>query len=235
MGLLRKTIATTVMMASFSSFAAVNVEFDVAIEPMLVNGEEVNALLSQMTHVELPDGPNQLVVRVSKLIRENGVFTKFKSEPVVMTFDVSNADIIVEPGKKFTSVQEVGDFETKPTLKLSYKNGEALNAHTGVLTRGKGILRDYGDELAAYNMANDYTFSFAGKTTEPVAALEETLISVTHSEVAADASPVKKTEKSQEGVKISLRETVKVESLKGQFKSLTPTEKKEFLSWAIMQ
>nr|WP_268895524.1 DUF2057 family protein [Grimontia sedimenti] len=140
-------------MASFSSLAAVNVEFDVSIEPMLVNGEEVSSLLSQMTKVELPDGPNQLVVRVSKLIRENGVFTKFKSEPVVVTFDVSNTDVLVEPGKKFDSAQEVGDFKTKPTLKVSYNNGQILDVHTGVLQRGKGILRDYGEELAAYNLA----------------------------------------------------------------------------------
>lgn len=232
MGLLRRTIATTAIMASFSSLAAVNVEFDVSIEPMLVNGREVDALLSQMTHVELPDGPNQLVVRVSKLIRENGVFTKFKSEPVVMTFDISDADLIVEPGKKFTSVQEVGDFETKPTLKLSYKNGETLNAHTGVLIRGKGIFRDYSEELAAYNMANDYTFSFAGNTSEPVAPLESTLdVAAKQSDVVVDI----KSEKSQESVKVSLRETVKVENLKGQFRSLSPTERKEFLSWAIMQ
>ena len=78
MRLVRSTIIAAGIMASFSSFAAVNVDFDVEIEPLLINGEEVSSFVSQMTKTELNDGPNQMVVRVSKLIRQNGVHTKFK-------------------------------------------------------------------------------------------------------------------------------------------------------------
>ncbi|KOO12093.1 hypothetical protein AKJ18_25745, partial [Vibrio xuii] len=92
-------------MASFSSFAAVDVDFDVAIEPLLINGEEVSSFATQMTKAELDDGPNQMVVRVSKLIRKNGVYTKFKSEPLVVTFDAANVGIYLEPGKKFSSAE----------------------------------------------------------------------------------------------------------------------------------
>ncbi|PFG46066.1 hypothetical protein ATG66_3160 [Vibrio sp. ES.051] len=234
MKLLKKTIAITAMMASFSSFAAVNVEFDVAIEPLLVNGEEVSSLVSQMTQVELPNGANQLVVRVSKLIRKNGVYTKFKSEPVAVTLDASDTTVIIEPGKHINSVQEVGDFEKNPTLNILNKAGEAVEVHSGILQRGKGLVRDYAEELAAYNMDNDYTFSFKGKESVASSNSSEAEISNTKDEASIVVTE-KKRDNNPEKVTISLRETIQVESLKGQFKSLSPTEKKEFLRWAIMQ
>ncbi|NGN98576.1 hypothetical protein G5S52_13230 [Grimontia sp. S25] len=60
-------------------------------------------------------------------------------------------------------------------------------------------------------------------------------VAANHNKLTTEVAPKIESEQNPEGVKISLRETVKVESLKGQFKSLTPTERKEFLSWAIMQ
>jgi len=221
-------------MASFSSFATVDVEFDVAIEPLLVNGEEVSSLISQMTQVELPNGANQLVVRVSKLIRKNGVYTKFKSEPIAVTLDASDTTVVIQPGKHINSVQEVGDFEKNPTLNILNKAGEKMNVHTGILPRGKGLVRDYAEELAAYNMDNDYTFSFKEK--ELLAGINSTKAEVSNKQDEASiAVTEKKRDSSPEKVTISLRNTIQVESLKEQFKSLSPTEKKEFLGWAIMQ
>lgn len=233
MRLVRSTIIAAGIMASFSSFAAVNVDFDVEIEPLLINGEEVSSFVSQMTKTELNDGPNQMVVRVSKLIRQNGVHTKFKSEPLVVTFNSSNVDIKIEPGKKFSSAEQLGDFESNPTLKITKTDGQPLETHTQVLPRGKGLIRDFGEELAAYNMANDYTFTYASHASKPA----DTSVQAEKTALAKKSESATATKTSTQGgdVKISLRETAKVETLKGQFNSLTPTQKKEFLSWAIMQ
>ncbi|AUI85608.1 hypothetical protein BS333_04055 [Vibrio azureus] len=234
MKFLNKTLLVTGLMTSFSSFATVNVDFDVAIEPMLINGEEVGSFVNQMTKAELPDGANQLVVRVSKLIRDKGVFTKFKSEPIVLTFDASDVNLRIEPGKAFNSSEEVGDFQTHPTAKIIQDDGQIMSAHEGVLKRGKGLIRDYSDELAAYNMAHDHTFALAQKAL--TAVVPETGTSV-QAEIAKTSLPQAELKKpaQSEKVNISLRKTAKVESLKGQFKGLTVTEQKEFLTWAIMQ
>ena len=62
MKLLRSTIFAAGMMASFSSFAAVDVDFDVAIEPLLINGEEVSSFATQMTKAEeLPSSLNDYI------------------------------------------------------------------------------------------------------------------------------------------------------------------------------
>lgn len=231
MKLLRSTIFAAGMMASFSSFAAVDVDFDVAIEPLLINGEEVSSFATQMTKAELDDGPNQMVVRVSKLIRKNGVYTKFKSEPLVVTFDATNVGIKVEPGKKFSSAEQVGDFQTNPTLKITQADGRLLDTHIQTLPRGKGLVRDFGEELAAYNMANDYTFTYSGNLN----SVGDTVVETSSKDANLPKSDTKVASEQSGNVQVSLRETVKVEALKGQFKSLTPTQKKEFLSWAIMQ
>ncbi|GEM74708.1 DUF2057 family protein [Vibrio sagamiensis] len=234
MKFLYKTLLVTGLMTSFSSFATVNVDFDVAIEPMLINGEEVGSFVNQMTKAELPNGTNQLVIRVSKLIRDKGVFTKFKSEPIVLTFDASDTNLRIEPGKAFNSSEEVGDFQTNPKAKIIQNDGNIMSVHEGVLEPGKGLIRDYSDELAAYNMAHGHTFELSNEALTaalPEAGEKSKVELIKESKIKAEREKQLQPKK----INISLRKTAKVESLKGQFKGLTVTEQKEFLAWAIMQ
>ncbi|MGB1321493.1 MAG: DUF2057 family protein, partial [Vibrio gallaecicus] len=142
MKLLKKSILAVTMMTSFSAFSAVDVYFEQGIEALIINGDGVNNLATQLETTELKDGANQFVVRISKLIREQGKFIKFKSQPVVITFEAHDEKLTVQAGKKFDSVEQVGDFDKKPTVNLLDSKGNKIDFHMGYLVAGKGLIRD---------------------------------------------------------------------------------------------
>ncbi|KOO10725.1 hypothetical protein AKJ18_32775, partial [Vibrio xuii] len=77
----------------------------------------------------------------------------------------------------------------------------------------------------------DYTFTYSGNLN----SVGDTVVETSSKDANLPKSDTKVASEQSGNVQVSLRETVKVEALKGQFKSLTPTQKKEFLSCAIMQ
>ena len=67
---------------SCNSFAQVTVSLDRDIEVLVTNGEEFDKpMIGHAGKLVLPDGENQLLVRVAKLIHRGGKKEKFNSHP----------------------------------------------------------------------------------------------------------------------------------------------------------
>ncbi|WP_394247521.1 DUF2057 family protein [Vibrio profundi] len=216
MKLFKQSILAITMMTSFSAFSAVDVYFEQGIQALLVNGEEVSNLATQLENTQLNNGPNQVVVRISKLIREGGKYVKFNSEPMVVTFEAEDESITVRSGKQFDSISQVGDYDKRPKVKLLDSSGQSIDTHLGYLARGKGLIRDYEDELVAYNSDHKYSFNYADSATAKAEATA--------------ASPTK-----AKTVEFSLGDTDAVQNVKDAYSDLSESQRKAFLTWAVVQ
>lgn len=147
-------IATLLFTAS--SQAAVNVSFERDIELLAINGEQLGLLSSASSEIELENGPNQLIARVSKLVSYHGEFKKFLSKPVVLTFNVSDTDVHVRASRVIIRDDQIKGFDKNPSLALEMRGKPFTEFHQGILPRGAGLVRDYERELAAYNVEHGF-------------------------------------------------------------------------------
>ncbi|MDA9556270.1 DUF2057 domain-containing protein [Vibrio sp.] len=211
------SVLAVTMMASFSSIAAVKVDFHPEVEAVIINGKDYSQSLNTPGEVELPDGANQLMLRVTRLIREQGRYNKFKSEPVVLTINATDTSFKIEPGKEFTSIEQVGDFKKKPTLKIMTESGNEPQYNVGYLERGDSLIRNYSAELAAFNAQHNYQFSMVAASSAAVVATEQ----------AAASKGSTNT--------ISLNEGTDLDKMKKAYSELPLHQQKAFLSWAVTQ
>ncbi len=201
---------------SFHAFSDVKVNLHRDITPLVVEGEEVGIRLGTKKQLTIPNGTNQIVVRVSKLITNHGVYEKFRSKPVVVTFDAADTELTLNPAKVFTRAEQLGDFQENPEIVMYGSSGNAYLIRQGVLKRGSGISRDYERELEKYNKNNGISNNL---TSLPVTTIDEDnslKVVSTLNKINATSSSV-------------------LSELKSNFEGLTLEHRKEFLMWAISQ
>jgi hypothetical protein len=201
---------------SFHAFSDVKVNLHRDITPLVVEGEEVGIRLGTKKQLTIPNGTNQIVVRVSKLITNHGVYEKFRSKPVVVTFDAADTELTLNPAKVFTRAEQLGDFQENPEIVMYGSSGNAYLIRQGVLKRGSGISRDYERELEKYNKNNGISNKI---TSLPVTTIDEDnslKVVSTLNKINATSSSV-------------------LSELKSNFEGLTLEQRKEFLMWAISQ
>ncbi|MBD1559153.1 DUF2057 domain-containing protein [Vibrio sp. S9_S30] len=205
MKLLYKILITSAVLLSFQVQSGVKVHFHRDLAPVVIDGEEVGFSVGKKSSVVLENGINQIVVRVSKLVAKQGEHEKFNSEPIVVTFDAKDTELTLNPTKVITRVEQIGSFGDNPKVEMFDKEGHAYLIQQGILKRGSGLTRDYERELAKFNKKNDINLP-------SVTAVSNT----TYTSLNEKASSA-------------------LNDLKLNFAQLTPTEKKEFLMWAVGQ
>lgn len=153
---LKAFIATTALLSAGFASAAVEVSFDKDLELLVANGEATGMLAMSPETMTLKNGPNQLVVRVSKLVSYSGEYKKFRSEPVVLTFDASDTELLVKPSRHIVREQHINGFDKNPSMKIE-QSGQSFDAfHQGILLRSTGMMRDHVKELEEYNVAQGF-------------------------------------------------------------------------------
>ncbi len=201
------------MLSPFSVNAEVTIKLDKNVEAIVVEGEERPLTVFNKTSFSLPDGPNQLVLRVSKLVGKGAEFEKFRSDPVVVTFDVSDTSLYIKPEYDIRFEQEAKEYKSKAMFILQTPDGQTITAEQSVLPRGRGFTRNYEEELARFNKKNQINIY---QENEPALA-----------EKAPVATPrikqVKNTQMNGENATILL---------KADFLRMTQEEQKAFLEWA---
>ncbi|PSU32122.1 DUF2057 family protein [Photobacterium lutimaris] len=185
---IKSWLAIATLLASASSQAMVNVSFERDVELLAVNGKALSAFSTAPSKVELDNGPNQLVARVSKLVSYNGEFKKFLTYPVVLTFDISDADIDVSAGRVIIRDDQIKGFDKKPSLKVTMNGRAYTDFHQGLLPRGTGIVRDYERELLTYNVDNG--FAVEEKTRPSINYQSATAVTTSSTVAQATESPV---------------------------------------------
>lgn len=139
------------MVTSFAPQAQVDIKFHRDITPIVIGGEELGFSLFGQSSFELPDGKNQVVFRVAKLVERQGEKEKFNSTVLVATFDAQDDEIFIEPGMTITRVEQAEAFNKTPNISFKSKSGNDLNVQQEALPALPGITRDYEKELARYN------------------------------------------------------------------------------------
>ncbi|MGF1686006.1 DUF2057 domain-containing protein [Photobacterium japonica] len=165
----KAVLFASVFAAMSSAQAAVNVEFATGVESMFVNGEKKLNLLESTENVTLGNGFNQVVVRVSKLIEGQGQLEKYRSVPIVMTFEASDQTVLIEPTMRLLNSVDKSNFDANPSMKLVTKNGSAVKAKIDVLPKNMTgdtstlVGRNYQNELTTYNRSQGYAIAAAAK------------------------------------------------------------------------
>ncbi|UPQ88627.1 YccT family protein [Vibrio sinaloensis] len=142
------------VITSFAPMAKVDLTFHRDISPLIIQGEEVGFSLFNKSAYQLEDGQSQIVLRVSKLVDKQGEKEKFNSEVLVVSFDASNEQVLIEPGMTITRKEHATAFDANPSLKITSSTGQKLDYQQAILPASMGVTRDYEKELAKFNKAN---------------------------------------------------------------------------------
>ncbi len=142
-------------MASSNAIAQVEVRLHRDVAPIVVQDKEVGFSIKKKETFILPNGTNQLVIRVEKLVENLGEREKFNSKAVVVTFDANDSVINIEPTKNIKQRSQAFEFDESPKFDLNVISGEISKDSQGVLNASNGLTRDYLKELAAYNKENN--------------------------------------------------------------------------------
>lgn len=150
----RTLIAICIATASFAPQAEVGLNFNENITPLVVDNEASGLWAFAKPEFKLPDGTNQVVFRVSKLVDNNfGEKEKFNSEAFVVTFDAADAKLTLSPDMQITRRLHVEQFNKTPKMKLTDENGNNVAFTLEELPYILGLGRDYEKELREYNIA----------------------------------------------------------------------------------
>ncbi|CAH0534155.1 hypothetical protein VST7929_02063 [Vibrio stylophorae] len=231
MKLIRSTFLMASLLCSFSTFAAVTVKLHQDLEPVLIDGEEVGLLtFGSQREIELPDGMNQLVVRVAKLVPSTDGFEKFNSSPVVITFNASNQEILVEPSIVIQRLDQLKRYKANPQMTVKDTDGKPFSVHQGVLMRGKGLMRDYEEELETYNKVHNYSFNTGDfSVTAAMPVVESTPAIQVDGQTAPAAKQPQTTVQSKDFAPV----TDFSAPMQAMYLQMTPEQRQAFLSWAV--
>jgi len=151
MKVIKRMCVIGAVVASFAPKAEVNIDFHSDVSPLLVGGEAVGYSFFSKTEYTVPDGTNQVVLRVSKLVEKLGEKEKFNSKAFVLTFTEENQTISIEPNAKIMRLDQAEDFDKNPDFIVKNKQGRTIKYELDELPNLGGITRDFEKELAKYN------------------------------------------------------------------------------------
>lgn len=203
-------IATGILVASvsFNSVAQVTLSVDRDIEVLVTNGSEFEKpMIGHADKVVLPDGENQLLVRVAKIIRRDGKKEKFNSHPQVVRFNAENQELDLKLPKPVGTGIEADEYNKKPQLSLTLNDGLPYDFKSDVIqTSGLSLFRDYEDLVYKYNRRGDG---------------EAVLTKSSNNSFKIDSFP-ENTLSSDE-------------QIKKLFNEMPADKQKDFISWAVQQ
>ncbi len=162
---MNKKLSLLIMAVLFncnSALAKVNVTLDTYVSVIAVNGEELGFTLFSNKGIKLPNGSNQLVVRVEKLVNsQSSQLEKFNSVPVIINFDAKDTDLELFAATNVQTVEQAKAFDKQPKFVLAQQGNkqEIIKTTQNILPSLGGFSRDYELEIARYNAKNNLQLS----------------------------------------------------------------------------
>ncbi len=144
------TLITTTFCAG-ELVAATTMLFPKTIQILAVNGKEIS---HKRGSIQLPDGDNQLLVRLVADVGKNSDAEMEYSDLIILSFSATNSQLqLVAP--KIKRTLDMRSFNRKTDLKLLTADGTPMPfAKDKLIKEGFQLGRDYEQELAAYNQSN---------------------------------------------------------------------------------
>ncbi|KDM93019.1 DUF2057 domain-containing protein [Photobacterium galatheae] len=189
------------------SIAQVNLELPKGVHLLVVNEQDAGYSSLGFNHqpvLTLPDGQNQVVFRIGKIVMESGSLkTKYDSVPLVALFDAKNTTLTLEVPKINTLAQGQA-YDQSPHFSI-LEQGHPIEVKSDKLAVGFTLSPDFVDLTEKYNR------------TERIASLKHT------AKPANTTNPKENVSSNPEAEKM----------LQYWFKQATPETQKAFLSWAV--
>ncbi|MDX1302389.1 DUF2057 domain-containing protein [Photobacterium sp.] len=216
-----KQLALVTMLLPLASTAGAQVTLEIpkGIQPLVINGQDAGYSIFGFDHkpeIELPDGTNQVVFRIAKVVREAGSLkTKYKSTPVIIRFDGNNTQLKLEiPNIK--TIDEGRDFDNTPSFTVT-ESGSDYPFVFDTMPIGFDLAPDFTREVEKYNKSGAIASLIAS------VALPEKVASKAVVELSTDTV-----------IPTQLTESNKAEMmLQHWFHQADDKTKKKFLSWAV--
>ncbi|MDX1301609.1 DUF2057 domain-containing protein [Photobacterium sp.] len=156
-------LAMTACGLGFPSFAAVNIDLPDSAELILVNGIKAQG----NDTLTLNNGQNQIAFRYEGGYRENGEYSIFKSDVIIMAFSGTDTHVSLTLPKLRSSLDGRA-FNREPALTLTNNTGTPIAFEQDkLMNSGMQLGRDFEAEIAAYNQ----TSQPAAVTSLPIASL----------------------------------------------------------------
>ncbi|ORT52577.1 hypothetical protein ST37_02105 (plasmid) [Vibrio sp. qd031] len=139
------------------SLADVVINIPSNVELLVVNEEKPKidgGFFSSTSTTTLDDGQHQVVLRVTQSFTGNNDKELFTSQPVIGTFNGTQAELSIEI-PTFTTSRQAQAFNDQPRWHLVTSEGEVIKAKQDKLVHhGMQVGRDFISEIQAYNQGN---------------------------------------------------------------------------------
>jgi len=243
MGWINKLVVLSLAVCTFSVQADVNISLHQDLELLVVNDKNVGFTIFGDNKFTLENGQKQIVVRVAKLVIKQGQKEKFKSEPLIITFDLSNIDLFIKPARTFIRKEETRGFDKNPIL-IAESNGTKIDVKQELLERGVGFTRDYASELRSHNTGYDKALVASTSLKKETAFVAEkkqdtVILSQGLFAKASDAEKEQFTDwafENRKSIKSSLGGEGKIlPMLEYWYEKAAENEKAEILTWILAQ
>lgn len=145
-------LATAALLTSTASFAGV-VTGSSNIDFLAIDGQKAaKSLLKETRSFNISDTKtHQVVVRVSEIVRTGSDRTLFESDPIVVTFQGANEDIIIS-APRLEDERDVAGFKNNPVISVKTRSGTAVQTKQEYLKQ-EGFLPNVNlvENLSDYN------------------------------------------------------------------------------------
>ncbi len=202
-------------LVSASAFAKVTIQTDNRVEILAVNQVINNVPNVGRGDLQIENGENQLLIRVTAMIDTNGGKEKFNSLPMVVKFNASDETLKFETPYAIRDNRGVNRFNRSPEVKVNSNKGTVKLVTDNITNQTFDLIKDYDAMLANYNREG----GVAAIAAVPVQLPEVAPVPV-H---PIETTPVSKQTKPM----------VKPSQLQKDFMAMTPEQRQEFVSWAV--
>lgn len=223
----KKIILLAALPLTFAANADVTLELPENVKLLVVNEQDANKGLSGFftpadDSIILPNGENQIVFQVDEYFYKGGKQSdRVFSNPIIFTFDAENQILTLEL-PPFSNRNDIEQYSLSPTLSLKDKSNTSVNVRADALKlRGYAVTGDFADNTRLYNINGSpaaYQNTYVNPAIIKKASIEDAKLS-TPREIAEEQAS--KFEESPENM------------MKLWFSKATPTEQKNFISWAV--
>ena len=135
---------------STSAWAEVVLHLPEAVQVVAINGKNAN----EVNRITLPDGINQIAIRVVKELGRSFEEELEYSDVFVVTFKAVKTKLhLTTP--LITSTRKIRAFNNDPRIQLQTSDDEIINSAVAkLIKKGLQLMRNYEQELAAFNKTN---------------------------------------------------------------------------------
>ncbi|OIQ25512.1 DUF2057 domain-containing protein [uncultured Vibrio sp.] len=204
---MKKLAALSLALCSVFAHAKTTIQTDSRIQILAVNQEINQVANTGKGDLQLENGQNQILVRMTGMIDTNGGKEKFNSSPMVVTFDVSDETLLLEAPYAIRDQRTVNRYNKNPTIKIT-SNGQDVPVSTDIITDETfALIKDYDAMLSNYNQTGGVAAISVASTDKP-STLSKSNISIENTKFTAN-------------------------SLEAGFLEMTPEQRQEFVSWAV--